>query len=171
MASKHLPRGKNSFWRSSGSAGPDSNEHLTYKLTQPLCVIRSVTIQAHKATYQKGRPVYGPKQVQVLVGFGPALENMHYRSPVFLAANHSALQSFSLGRDLVIGSYIRIELIGKHSAQDHDGEYYTAIESVSSYGKPIGTHCCSLHSPCSQSHRHRLLNTWPSSAMNQCVLS
>lgn len=72
---------RQSFWSSSGSDSPESDEFLLYELVAPFCLVSRIEITPFKAIYQLGAPVYPPKTLVVEISFGD--NPPHYISPEF----------------------------------------------------------------------------------------
>lgn len=101
------------FWSSTGSDSIDADEFLCYRLkeTKPA-VIYSMTMKLFDPSeIQNVESVYGPRYVQIQAGFSE--DNYHYTSPMFKAASTMDEQEFVLLPDLVVGSHLRVNLIGK----------------------------------------------------------
>eukprot|EP01134_Creolimax_fragrantissima_P005460 CFRG5460T1 len=125
-----------SFWSSVGTVSTTQNESITYKLVQPVCVVTAVEIFPFKAVFHHGLPTYGPQRVRISIGYRP--DSMHYVSEILTCGNVSEAQVFNIAPDLVLGSYIHIELMGRRSIQPADGLYYIVIKQVKVYGIPLG---------------------------------
>ena len=128
------------FWSSEGSITPDATEHLIYGIagtdqTQILTTdavdlgkvaqIYSFTIAVFNPSNLQGvGHDYPPRQVQLEVGF--TKHNFHYKSPIFeVLAGTSTEQEFIILPILVIGSHLKVNLIGKPCKQDGmDDKYY-----------------------------------------------
>ena len=63
------PLRSSGFWSSTGSDTTQANEHLTYQLCEPLCLVHKVSVKFYRANYQLGRPVYPAQQVRLSFGF------------------------------------------------------------------------------------------------------
>ncbi|KAI8920322.1 hypothetical protein DFJ77DRAFT_452188 [Powellomyces hirtus] len=133
-----LDQNAQSFWSSKGSATPGSSEWLTYKLVQPICVVESLSIVPYKATYQRGMPIYAPREIEIRVGFTPDPEQMHYRSRVFPVQNQNVEQWFPLSPHLVVGGYLHLKMVGRYQTQPGDNLWYTVLQTVHCVGKPCG---------------------------------
>mmetsp|Transcript_17982 Transcript_17982/g.13005 ORF Transcript_17982/g.13005 Transcript_17982/m.13005 type:complete len:89 (+) Transcript_17982:409-675(+) len=58
-------------------------------------------------------------------------DNYHYKSKIFNTDLESLEeQYFSLGEDLVAGSHVKVNLIGKVGLQSSDQKYYIALSYV-----------------------------------------
>jgi hypothetical protein len=88
--------------------------------------VLEVAILPYRANYQQGQPIYCSQKVQISVGFSP--HNMHWKSKKIKidntystsAANFMtllALHTISLGPQLVIGGYIRVDFLGRCQAR------------------------------------------------------
>ncbi|PRP88757.1 malate dehydrogenase [Planoprotostelium fungivorum] len=124
------------FWSSSGSSDENSIDFLIYGLVQPTCVISSISILPYEALYQQDCPIYSPKGMRVSVGF--TQDDYHWTSDVLPVENRREKYTVHTGPHLVVGAFIKIELIGKHTIQQQDEKYYTAIQSCSALGLPLG---------------------------------
>jgi hypothetical protein len=122
------------FWSSVGYETDQSVDHLTFKFTQPLSLIGSVSIKNYQALYQQNDPIFGAKRLRVSIGF--TKENFHFTTE-FALENHKEEQIFNFYPYLVLGSYIKFEFLGKYTTQKIDMLYYTAIEEVFAYGFPL----------------------------------
>ncbi|KAH6578517.1 hypothetical protein BASA61_000275 [Batrachochytrium salamandrivorans] len=125
------------FWSSTGSENPLSNEYLIYKLKQPS-IITGFEIKPFKANFQRGTPTYAPRFVSISVGFTENPMEMHYASPLYPVENENRTQSFNLAPTLVYGRFVRIHLHGRVSRQPTDEMLYTVLESVNCFGAQFG---------------------------------
>jgi hypothetical protein len=73
------------FWSSTGSADPNSSEHLIYELQQSICAVFDIGILPYKAGFQQGEPIYGPQRIQVSIGFSPT--SFHWMSDIIPVDN------------------------------------------------------------------------------------
>ncbi|KYQ92167.1 hypothetical protein DLAC_07009 [Tieghemostelium lacteum] len=124
------------FWSSKGNADSNSIDYLVYRFHQ-ISVVSSVKIHVFKANFQAGMPTYSPVTLRISVGFSPDV--YHYKSEEFTVKRTEEAQQFSLEPRLVVGSYLRIDLIGKHQIQSNDNLYYTVLRYVCADGLPIGS--------------------------------
>eukprot|EP01132_Coremiostelium_polycephalum_P004581 gene4581-5718_t len=127
-----------SFWSSSGSPDVDSSEFLTYQFEQPS-LVSAVRIHLYKAFYQSSMPTYAPQRIKISVGFSKNLEEMHYTSDEFFVEVTDQPQTFYLEPRLVVGNFIRIDLLGRVQKQSNDNLYYTVLRFVCVNGIPIGS--------------------------------
>ncbi|EGC39864.1 hypothetical protein DICPUDRAFT_147287 [Dictyostelium purpureum] len=127
----------NSFWSSKGTPSAHDSEFLVYKLEQPICIVSSVKMLAYKASFQSGFPIYAPMGVVISVGFTP--DHFHYRSQLFGCKHTDKPQTFKLEPELVLGGYIRVELVGKYQTQFNDKLFYHAINQICVEGVSIGS--------------------------------
>jgi len=119
------------FWSSVGYESDQSVDHLTFKFTQPLSLIGSVSIKNYQGYYQQNDPIFGAKRLRVSIGF--TKEKFHFTSE-FALENHKEEQILNFYPYLVLGSYIKFEFLGKFTTQKTDMLYYTAIDEVFAYG-------------------------------------
>jgi len=127
------------FWGSKASLDPESDEFLIYKLSQPLCFVRGIELEAMKNVH-----TYAPKKIRFLIGFEP--KKYHFTSKEYNYENNPNPQFFELPEN-VPGGYMRIDLIGKHSThfvQQHQTKYYLCISSVRVEAIPIGGYSSTL---------------------------
>ncbi|KNC82887.1 hypothetical protein SARC_04830 [Sphaeroforma arctica JP610] len=125
-----------SFWSSIGTTTTTPPECVAYKLVQPVCVVTAVEIFPFKAVSHHGLPTYGPQRVRISVGFSE--HAWHYVSDIMVCGNISEAQVFNIAPDIVVGSHIKIELLGRRSIQPADGLYYIVLKQVKAYGIPLG---------------------------------
>ena len=124
------------FWSSTGSATPDADEWLVYRLREPISVVLSVVIEPYRALYQTGTPMYAPRGVSFSFGFSEG--DWHYTTPVYPVDAHEPCQRFDLAPQLCVGEYVRLNLIGKRETQPADDLYYTVIDTVHITGVLFG---------------------------------
>lgn len=125
------------FWSSKGNTDKDSSEFLLFALCHPVTVVCAVTVFAYACHYQRGIPCYAPQRVRFHVGFSP--KSFHYSSPEFDCANTPAAQTFDLARDqLVVGGFLRVDLLGRQQTQPEDDRWYTVLRHVKCLGTPVG---------------------------------
>ncbi|GAM25046.1 hypothetical protein SAMD00019534_082210 [Acytostelium subglobosum LB1] len=125
------------FWSSRGSNDISSSEYLLYKLEQPICIVSSIQIHVYKAFFQPGQPIYSPQSIRISVGFTP--DNMHYTSEEFMVEQTDEPQTFYFDPILVVGGYLRVDLIGHHQSQANDGLFYTVLKYVCVDGRTLGS--------------------------------
>ena len=124
------------FWSSTGSATPDADEWLVYRLREPISVVLSVVIEPYRALYQTGTPMYAPRGVSFSFGFSEG--SWHYTTPVYPVDAREPRQRFDLAPQLCVGEYVRLNLIGKRETQPVDDLYYTVIDAVHITGALYG---------------------------------
>jgi len=124
------------FWSSKGSKDINSDEFLIYKLEQPICIVSTIRVTVYKAYFQTGMPIYSPQFIRISVGFSP--NDWHYSSELFPVKQVEEPQYFSLDPQLVIGGYVRVDLIGRTQTQPGDNLYYTVLKNFAVDGVPIG---------------------------------
>eukprot|EP00741_Cyanophora_paradoxa_P004320 tig00000792_g4194.t1 len=138
-----------SFWSSSGSASPKSEEWVQYRLHAPMCVVYAVQLAVYRATYQLGEPIYPPEAVQIAVSATPIprppWDGSDGRPPARLLVSREipvkatdALQTLLLGRSPAVGQYVCIRLIGKRQRQLEDNLFYSVLRYVCVLGGPSG---------------------------------
>lgn len=75
-------------------------------------MISSIVLGVFKSRYQDDSPLYPPRMIQIEVGNTP--DQFHYKSRIFAVRNDTdAEQEFSLWPDVVVGEYIKVNMIGK----------------------------------------------------------
>jgi hypothetical protein len=135
------------FWSSTGDASSEASEHLTYVLDSPLCIITHVSILPYKARYQRGMPVYAPKFLSISCGFKQSGEPFHYQSNrPYPVRNQDCWQTFPVTPTLVIGNFVRLNLLGKYQTQPGNDLFYTVLQQVKIFGIHVGM-LESLHKP------------------------
>jgi hypothetical protein len=105
-----------SFWSSLGSADPTTSEFLTFQLASPVTLISAIELNVYRCTYQRGFPVYGPRFVQISIGF--SANSFHFQTPLIAMQNTSDPVLVQFAPRLVYGSVIRIELFGRYLAHE-----------------------------------------------------
>ena len=98
------------------------------------------------------QPIYAPQAVQLSVGFNKT--DMHWSSPIYPIRNTNGIlililynfnvifleiQSIRIIPEIIIGTYIRIDLFGRNTTQPADDLYYTCLEYINLCGSPIGS--------------------------------
>eukprot|EP01116_Phalansterium_solitarium_P001109 TRINITY_DN10891_c0_g1_i2.p1 TRINITY_DN10891_c0_g1~~TRINITY_DN10891_c0_g1_i2.p1 ORF type:complete len:589 (-),score=265.30 TRINITY_DN10891_c0_g1_i2:226-1992(-) len=124
------------FWSSTGTADPDTDEFLVYRLRQAVSVVFSVTVKPYRAHYQQGQPAYHPRSVRISVGFSP--DEFHYVGPTIAYPPDATSVSVELGPELVVGGFVRIDLLGRTQTQPADELFYTCVECTLGRGVPAG---------------------------------
>jgi len=125
-----LNRAPHTFWSSTGSDDPESGEYLLYEVDE--AVVLTVIVKPYRAAYQFSTPTYAPRSIRVSVGLTP--DSFFFVSDDLPVAHSGEDVMLSLAPTLVIGRFVRIELLGRYAKQPGDWLYYTAIESVRIYG-------------------------------------
>lgn len=134
--SKTLDLNDDTFWSSTGSSDVTSGEYLIYKLIQPVCIVSCVAIAPYQASFQMGQPIYAPQSIQVSVGFSAHM--MHWKSTVQPVLNKTALAWVYILPEVVVGGYVRLDLMGRYQTQPQDDLYYTVLQEVRIKGSPVG---------------------------------
>ncbi|KJE93433.1 hypothetical protein CAOG_04226 [Capsaspora owczarzaki ATCC 30864] len=129
-----VTEGSASFWSSTGSDDIDSSEWLTYDLFHPLVVVRSISIEAYKADWHFGRPVYAPQRVRF--SFGISRDYLHHVTQEYPVAPTTTSQVFLFDYP-ILANFVKVELLGRTVRQPSDSLYYTAIQVVRVGGSPI----------------------------------
>ncbi|KAF2068828.1 hypothetical protein CYY_009850 [Polysphondylium violaceum] len=124
------------FWSSKGAKDINSDEHLIYKLEQPISIVSTIRVTVYKAYFQTGMPIYSPQFIRISVGFSS--HDMHYQSELYPVKQIEEPQYFYIEPQLVIGGYVRVDLIGRTQTQPGDGLYYTVLKNFAVDGIPIG---------------------------------
>lgn len=121
------------YWSSKGSDSADANEYLIYDLVD-TSVVSSVHFCVYRAAFQNGI-IYPPKQAQIKIGH--TRDNYHYESHIFDIEARNKYFTFLILPEIVIGKFVRIELIGKRYPQPGDEKYYTVLSFVDIIGFPL----------------------------------
>lgn len=80
-------------------------------------------VSVFKSRYSNGSDLYPPQYVQIEVGNSPT--DFFYKSQIFEVDQKSdAEQIFSIFPDLVFGTFIKVNLIGKPGIQMTDQKHY-----------------------------------------------
>jgi hypothetical protein len=120
----------NSFWSSKGSA-PDSDEHLTYQLTDHgYCVVSRVLLVPYCAYYQPGTPTYGSQKVQIVLSLDHEFKHITYTSDIMEIENTNEVHELSFSSYLAFGKFARIYLYGKVQLQQADNLFYSCLALV-----------------------------------------
>ena len=56
------------YWSSAGTATERGCDWLLYRLTEPLCLVSSVSLRPYEANFQRGDPLYAPQRARFLLG-------------------------------------------------------------------------------------------------------
>eukprot|EP01135_Chromosphaera_perkinsii_P011455 Nk52_evm31s2402 gene=Nk52_evmTU31s2402 len=131
-----LIRFKQAFWSSRGSDSESSNEWLCYRLASPFCIVNSVTFKVFCADFQRGSPIYAPKSVVLKFFVDVDCQNPVHVSGEYPVQKTKDPQTFFLDQP-VIGSYLKIELIGRRTKQSLDRMYYTCLDFVCAHGTSL----------------------------------
>ncbi len=75
--------------------------------------------------------------MQVSVGFGPFLSQMHYRSNIIAVPHSSEAFAITFDDEFVFGEYLRIDLYGCHEIWPTNSLYYIGLQSVRCLGVPL----------------------------------
>lgn len=126
------------FWSSKGSLIEDANEFLIFEL-ETLSVIFEVQFRNYRALYQGGL-LYPSKYIQIKVG--QEINKWSYESEILPVEFTEELQHVFLLPNLVIGKYVKIELIGKLTVQIEDNKYYSVLDFVDILGFPTNNLRC-----------------------------
>lgn len=136
------------FWSSDGSDSSNANEFISYSLRE-VSAIWSVEWVNYKANFQIGMPTYGPQFIQITIAMDPGFTNISYTSDLLSTPNINTPFRFELGKAcVVIGEYIRIDMIGKNQTQYTDLRYYTCLERVIVEGCEVLSGVPSLRNQC-----------------------
>ena len=102
-----------------------------------ISVVKSVTIQPYKASYQTNRPTYAPLTWSISIGMDDT--NMHWTSDLITIPNEHRTFTIDVTPNIIIGTHLKINLIGRHSdaIQPNDNLYYTVIEHLNCIGTPL----------------------------------
>ncbi|KAI9205475.1 uncharacterized protein BJ171DRAFT_500581 [Polychytrium aggregatum] len=138
-----LDESPKSLWSSIGSKTADVDEFLTFRLIQPACIVTRIELIPFKAFYQRGAPVYGPREISVSIGFHTSLKRMHYTSERYQLENEHKVQVINIAPTLVVGEFVRLNLFGRFQKQSDDNLFYSTLQNVKCYGIPLGM-CSSL---------------------------
>eukprot|EP01119_Soliformovum_irregulare_P018533 TRINITY_DN5705_c0_g1_i1.p1 TRINITY_DN5705_c0_g1~~TRINITY_DN5705_c0_g1_i1.p1 ORF type:complete len:620 (+),score=164.13 TRINITY_DN5705_c0_g1_i1:51-1862(+) len=130
-----LDNNDRTFWSSKGSSDVSSCEYLTYSLHQ-LSIIYSVDIYPYMASYQQGEPIYAPQAVRISVGF--SADTFHWTSDPIEVENVDKMQRISIAPELVVGTHVKVTLVGRCQTQPQDDLYYTVLTRVEVHGRPWG---------------------------------
>ena len=139
------------YWSSSGSASPDAQDEVTYRLAAPLCFVHAVQLRPFRAYFQLGFPIYSPLRVRVLLGaldedaggYGGSDAAGHspgwrYTSPYFDVRQADELQTLTLPQPaLCVGGVVCLQLCGRAQTQESDGRWYVCLVHV----RVLGTVC------------------------------
>jgi hypothetical protein len=135
-------RTSSGFWSSTGSDTTQANEHLTYQLCEPLCLVHKVSVKFYRANYQLGRPVYPAQQVRLSFGFdlssSGALTTCVHTTPAYHAQFSDGWQHFVLPQ-YIPAHYVKVEFIGKRQRQPGDELYYTVVQQLHVMGTPLSS--------------------------------
>lgn len=116
------------FWSSLPNPDQNSDEHLTYRLCEPCCIVSHIQIKA-MANYA----LYAPREVTI--DFSMDGEHWFYtEGPLLYPMGQVMIHDLSRS---VLCSYVRIRLIGKrstHFVADLESMYYACIERVRCMG-------------------------------------
>ena len=121
------------FWSSKGSDTKQDNEYLIYELRDQSFVF-SVHFLLYRAVYQGG-PVYPPQRAKVSIGNSP--DEYHYHSQEFFVSPTEYLNTVLVLPKIVIGKYVRIDLLGKVVPQPGDEKFYSVLEYAEVLGYPL----------------------------------
>jgi len=152
-----LDENDETFWSSVG-ADPGEREqieeHLSYKLKSPLCVVHSVQISVYRARYQFGEPIYPPMSAAVYIG--DSMRNMRRCTELVPIKPVESMQVIKLPYvTQPIGGCLQIRFSGMQQMQFQDRAYYIAIRRVGA---------CGLHLPLA--HLNRVQQILASSQLN-----
>lgn len=125
-----------SFWSSKGSNDPNSVEILEFFLSDHA-LIGAIEICVYQANWQEGFPIYAPQFVQFSTSFTQGEKDIHWKSEKFLCKNIPEPQIFKFPTQLIVGSFLRITLIGRCTKQPGDNLYYTVLRLVKCIGIPV----------------------------------
>jgi hypothetical protein len=123
------------FWSSKGSITSEGNEYIIFKFTKIVSLVTGFSIKSFKATFHDNDPIYAPKAIKLSIGFTP--EKFHFCTDIIPLPNTNEPLTFFFLPYYILGTYIRIDLIGKYQIQEIDYRYYHAIQKISVYGKDI----------------------------------
>ena len=123
------------FWSSTGSLNSSASELLIFKFSEVISMVAGFSIKNYKAYFHTNSPVYGAKSIKISIGF--SINNYHFTSEAINLINTDDSQTFFFLPYYVVGTYLKIELIGKYQMQDIDSQYYHAIQKINIYGKPL----------------------------------
>eukprot|EP00656_Telonema_subtile_P008649 TRINITY_DN14036_c0_g1_i1.p2 TRINITY_DN14036_c0_g1~~TRINITY_DN14036_c0_g1_i1.p2 ORF type:complete len:143 (+),score=39.12 TRINITY_DN14036_c0_g1_i1:96-524(+) len=70
-----LEEQSDAYWSSSGSLDQESEEFIVLQLKQPMCVVRSVTVQFWAAWWLPEKPVYNCRSVALRLGHTPECDS------------------------------------------------------------------------------------------------
>ncbi|GBG70264.1 hypothetical protein CBR_g6393 [Chara braunii] len=122
------------YWESVATRSPDKREFLTFRLSQPICLVTAVEILPAPL-----RRCYAPKRVQVQVGFGE--DQALFESEDMIVENEPVLQQFNLPERLIVGDHVRLLFKGVHdelSLPHHWHMYSICIQRIRIFGFPLG---------------------------------
>ena len=96
---------------------------MIYRFSQPVCIVTSVSIKFFRGHYLTDRPLLIPLRVKVSVGFSTS--HMHFVSEE-VDVKPRVGKNFVVGLpDVVVGSFIRIDMLGKARSIYENNLYYT----------------------------------------------
>mmetsp|Transcript_27529 Transcript_27529/g.27201 ORF Transcript_27529/g.27201 Transcript_27529/m.27201 type:complete len:212 (+) Transcript_27529:480-1115(+) len=88
----------------------------------------------YRADYQGG-VIYPPQKIQIKIGKSDS--DYHYSSEIYDVEMRNKYFTVLILPEIVIGKYIKLELIGKASPQPGDEKYYTVLSYVQCIGYPL----------------------------------
>lgn len=125
------------YWISLGSQSSNVNDFLVYELSQQSLIF-AINLKFFRAV-RFGGFFYPPKSVKISIG--NSKENFHYSSDTFSVEPHEFLFTVCILPEIVIGKFVKIELIGKVMTQLGDNKFYNSLSYLDCLGYPVGIDC------------------------------
>ncbi|KAK9830652.1 hypothetical protein WJX74_000319 [Apatococcus lobatus] len=143
------------YWSSKGNAVEHSDEQVLLRLAHPACLVREVQIQAFKAEFQAGAPVYAPQRVSFVMGGVDCFEangrprpspnilaavshqSQQHSTPQLAMQKNAHLQRFEIPPTPCFGGLLQVNLHGRTQRQSDDDLWYTCIAHIRVIGTPI----------------------------------
>ncbi|CAG9332820.1 unnamed protein product [Blepharisma stoltei] len=126
------------FWSSAGSETTDANEFLIYELID-TSIVASVhfmfNFEALQYSLYDEAVQYPPQKIQIKIGNSDS--NYHYSSEIYDVKPKSSYLTVLVLPELVIGKYIKLELIGKVGCLFKAQKYFTVLSYVLCIGYPL----------------------------------
>eukprot|EP00475_Leptophrys_vorax_P000565 TRINITY_DN1030_c0_g1_i2.p1 TRINITY_DN1030_c0_g1~~TRINITY_DN1030_c0_g1_i2.p1 ORF type:complete len:334 (-),score=60.80 TRINITY_DN1030_c0_g1_i2:99-1100(-) len=124
---------RSTFWSSKGSSARDGKDVLIYQFST-LTVLTSIRVTPFRATYQPGMPTFAPKAVQVTCALDEEFKMITFSTNALPLQNTGDHYEVSFNSFLVLGQYVRLNLLGKYQKQKRGGLYFVALERVRFFG-------------------------------------
>ncbi|KAJ3125581.1 hypothetical protein HK098_008370 [Nowakowskiella sp. JEL0407] len=155
------------FWSSTGNPEPLIADCLIYTLLPPMGGVSRIEITAYQDVSDQGMPIYAPQFLRISIGFGPNISHMHYVGDVIPVQNSTETIVIELG-NLVIGTYLRVDLYGRHQTHSSNDLFYTCISLVQCFGAPILHHHLASEFPHTFKSLSKLGQTFNATSHSAC---